>query len=282
MRRDTGWAHKISSWKYLTIRRSVLPVFLAHKVPRSPPSTPFRACQRSTAAAAQDSMPSEAEGTCPCQAPICRWQASLQQLARTWIPLTTMHVSWEEGSSVVKSSGDCSLSDTFTEACERQSQCHTVTAPLSLGFPSKNTWVGCHFLLQGIFPTQGLNSCLLHCRWILYNWATWEGPLSVHMQFVLGGKTVPREKHPSGGSWWICHPAKSTMVVHATVFSQLPISLSLVWLQRSSDWWVSPVIWNMNHKWTCTNGIFRVTLYNFHWIFCILTLHLVNSLVWLH
>ena len=29
------------------------------------------------------------------------------------------------------------------------------------GFPSKNTGPGCHFLLQGIFPTQGLNLCLL-------------------------------------------------------------------------------------------------------------------------
>ena len=29
-------------------------------------------------------------------------------------------------------------------------------------FPGKNTGVGCHFLLQGIFPTQGLNSHLRH------------------------------------------------------------------------------------------------------------------------
>ena len=29
-------------------------------------------------------------------------------------------------------------------------------------FPGKNTVGGCHFLLQGIFPTQGLNPCLLH------------------------------------------------------------------------------------------------------------------------
>ena len=28
-------------------------------------------------------------------------------------------------------------------------------APLSMGFPRQNTGVGCHFLLQGIFPTQG-------------------------------------------------------------------------------------------------------------------------------
>ena len=45
-------------------------------------------------------------------------------------------------------------------------------APLSMGFfSSKNTGVGYYFLLQGIFPTQGLNPhllCLLHCRQILY------------------------------------------------------------------------------------------------------------------
>ena len=34
--------------------------------------------------------------------------------------------------------------------------------------PVKNTGVACHFLLQGIFPTQGSNPGLLHCRWILY------------------------------------------------------------------------------------------------------------------
>ena len=33
-------------------------------------------------------------------------------------------------------------------------------APLSMGFPAKNTGVGCPFLLQGIFLTQGLNPAL--------------------------------------------------------------------------------------------------------------------------
>ena len=41
-------------------------------------------------------------------------------------------------------------------------------APLSMDLLGKNTGVGGHFLLQGIFPTQGSNSGLLHCRWILY------------------------------------------------------------------------------------------------------------------
>ena len=31
-------------------------------------------------------------------------------------------------------------------------------------FPGKKTGGGCRFLLQGIFPTQGSNSGLLHCR----------------------------------------------------------------------------------------------------------------------
>ena len=47
--------------------------------------------------------------------------------------------------------------------------CHT---PLSMDFSGKNTGVGCHFFLQGIFLTQGLNPhllCLLHCRQILYH-----------------------------------------------------------------------------------------------------------------
>ena len=38
----------------------------------------------------------------------------------------------------------------------------------SMGFSSKRTGVGCHFLLQGIFLTQGLNPGLPHCRQTLY------------------------------------------------------------------------------------------------------------------
>ena len=34
--------------------------------------------------------------------------------------------------------------------------------------PGQNTRVGSLSLLQGIFPTQGSNPGLLHCRWILY------------------------------------------------------------------------------------------------------------------
>ena len=35
--------------------------------------------------------------------------------------------------------------------------------------PGKSTGVGCHFLLQGLFPTQGSNPGLPHCRQTLYH-----------------------------------------------------------------------------------------------------------------
>ena len=41
-------------------------------------------------------------------------------------------------------------------------------------FPGKDTGLGCHFLLQGIFPTQGSNPGLLHCRQIVY-WLSYKG-----------------------------------------------------------------------------------------------------------
>ena len=40
--------------------------------------------------------------------------------------------------------------------------------------PGKNTGIGCHALLQGIFPTQGLNSCLLY----LLHWQAGSLPLT--------------------------------------------------------------------------------------------------------
>ena len=35
--------------------------------------------------------------------------------------------------------------------------------------PGKYTDVGCHAILQAIYPTQGLNPGLPHCRWFLYH-----------------------------------------------------------------------------------------------------------------
>ena len=49
--------------------------------------------------------------------------------------------------------------------------------------PGKNIGVGCYALLQGIFPTQGLNPGLLYCRQILYHWPTRE--VQIHFYLML-------------------------------------------------------------------------------------------------
>ena len=62
--------------------------------------------------------------------------------------------------------------------CLVTQSCLTLWDPMDCNLPGssvhgkslgKNTGVGCHSLLQGIFPTQGLNLGLLHCRWILHH-----------------------------------------------------------------------------------------------------------------
>ena len=49
-------------------------------------------------------------------------------------------------------------------------------ALLSMGFSRKEYWSGLPFLSSGDLPHPGSNLCLLHCRQILYLWATREAP----------------------------------------------------------------------------------------------------------
>ena len=56
--------------------------------------------------------------------------------------------------------------------CPTSLQPHGLLQPclalLSMGIPRQEYQSNCHFLLQGIFPTQGLNLCPLHCRQIFF------------------------------------------------------------------------------------------------------------------
>ena len=65
----------------------------------------------------------------------------------------------------------------FIYVCLVAQSCPTLCDPMDCSLPGpsvhgdssgKNTGEGCHALLQEIFPIQGLNPGLLHCRWILY------------------------------------------------------------------------------------------------------------------
>ena len=56
--------------------------------------------------------------------------------------------------------------------------------------PGENTGMGSHSLLQRIFPTQGLNPGLPHCRWILYQLSHQGSPkCSKHLDYSTVGQT---------------------------------------------------------------------------------------------
>ena len=80
----------------------------------------------------------------------------------------------------------CVIERERNRTCIRACSCLTLCNPMDCSLPGssvhgifqvKNAGAGCHFLLQGIFLTQGSNhiSCV-SCmgRWILYHWAIWE------------------------------------------------------------------------------------------------------------
>ena len=91
-------------------------------------------------------------------------------------------------------------------------QCHGLQSTGLLypwNSPGKNTGVGCHFLLQGIFLIQGSNPGLLHCRQTLYHLShpgnTWSNrqiwPWSTEWSRAKANRVLPREhachsKHP--------------------------------------------------------------------------------------
>ena len=74
----------------------------------------------------------------------------------------------------------CSVAWVMSDSCDPM-DCSPIPPGSSVHgiLQAKNTGVGCHVFLLGIFPTQGLKPCLLsllHGRWILYCWVTGESP----------------------------------------------------------------------------------------------------------
>ena len=67
----------------------------------------------------------------------------------------------------------CLVAQSCTTLCDPM-DCSPPGSSVHGDSPGKNTGVGSHALLQGIFPTQGLNPGLPHCRRILYHLSTRE------------------------------------------------------------------------------------------------------------
>ena len=92
------------------------------------------------------------------------WQRAPSGLS--WCNIMTALPRWWDGGGELRGrfkreAHACVLSATpRTVACQ---------APCPWNSSSKNTGVHWHSLLQRIFPTQGSNTGLPHCRWILYH-----------------------------------------------------------------------------------------------------------------
>ena len=94
------------------------------------------------------------------------WWAAISGVAQSWTRLKRL------------SSSSSSSSTKYINESEVAQSCPTLWDPMDSrctrllrpwDFLGKSTGVGCHFLLQGIFPTQGSNPGLLHCRQTLYH-----------------------------------------------------------------------------------------------------------------
>ena len=60
--------------------------------------------------------------------------------------------------------------------------------------PGRNTGVGCYAFLQVIFPTQGSNPGLPHCRWILYCLSHQGSPRILYGLSILLQEIVPTQE----------------------------------------------------------------------------------------
>ena len=145
-------------------------------------------------------------------------------------------------------------------------------APLSMGFFRQEYWVGCHALLQGIFPTQGWNPCLLCLlhwqassvppRWYRGKESTdnagdpgsipWVGKIFQRKEWQSTLTFLPRKFHGqrsvAGYSPWGHKELDTT--------EQLTLSLSnmLVWkipLTEKPGWLQSVGLQRVRHIWAC-------------------------------
>ena len=70
--------------------------------------------------------------------------------------------------------------------------------------PGQNTGVGNLSLLQGIFPTQGSNPGLPHCRWILYQLSHKRSPRILEWVACPFSCQSSQPRNGTGISWIAC------------------------------------------------------------------------------
>ena len=139
--------------------------------------------------------------------------------------------------------------------CCSESESRSVTSdslwPCGLYSSGQNTGVGSHSLLQGMFPIQGLNPGLPHCRRILYQLSHKGSPRMlewVAYPFSRGSfwpRNQTRVSWIEGGfftTWAIEKASRINYIMQFSPFNQQLMSYNLNWKLTQ----VSKMVWRLN------------------------------------
>ena len=157
--------------------------------------------------------------------------------------------------------------------------------------PGKNTGVGCHALLQRIFPIQGLNPRLLHCRQILYHLSHQESPWNHNYDSYTGTIVVVQSLsqvplHVT--TWTAAHQAFLSFTISQSLLKLMCIELMipsnhlslchpLLFLPSifpsirdfSSEWALGirwPKDWSFNFSTSPSNEYSQLISFRFDWL----------------
>ena len=135
---------------------------------------------------------------------------------------------------------------------------HVLYSPWN--FPGQNAGVGSLSLLQGIFPTQGLNPGLLNCSWILYQLSHKGSPLlssaAAAAKSLQSCLTLwdPIDGSPSG--------SPISGILQARTLEWVAISFSSAWkwkvkVKSLSRFWLLATPWTAAYQAPLSVGFFR-------------------------
>ena len=94
------------------------------------------------------------------------WRAPVQGVSKSWTRLSDWtELNWTVRTLNPSEAKGCILSHSVVSLSLWPYGLQPTRLLCPWNFPGKNTGVLCYFLLQGVFPTQGLNPLLLHLYW---------------------------------------------------------------------------------------------------------------------
>ena len=114
-----------------------------------------------------------------------------------------------QGSLVCCSPSGCkesNLTEQLKVKVKVTQSCPTLCDPMDCPWnsPGQNTGLGSLSLLQGMFPTQGLNPGFLHCRWILYQLNHKGSPRILEWVAYPFSSGTSRPRNRTGVSYFAC------------------------------------------------------------------------------